>query len=602
MPHLMPLRSILRLLREQADRRTVACIFASLLLVAIGGALAALSPLALKHLVDALDPRAKPGTDPAMLAIAATYLLVVCGGRVTADLRPLLAGVIDQRLQAGLRQRFFEHVMRLPISYLLQRRSGELIHSLDLAAAGFQSVTNHLCSSLAPALIELLAMVVVLVGIGQPAIVGVFASTAILYLAIFSTGALRLSKHADQVSSASLAVYAHLSDSLANVETLRCFTAEKQAQTTLREANEALGSRWLMFNRLNVQVALAISTVFTVSLAACLWITTTAAAEGRMTTGSVVLASVYMLQMVRPLEVLGSVARDLARTIAFTRPLIDLLGEPMEPDGASAPTRQSSPSRGHQAAPSIRFENVRFGYDPSRPVIQGLSLQIRAGSTTAIVGPSGSGKSSLARLLLRLHSPQAGSILFDERPLSELSSTELRASIGLVPQEAALLHGSITNNVALGVPHASHADIEAAIQNAQLHDLVDALPLGCNTRVGDRGMQLSGGERQRVAIARAILRRPSIYLLDEPTSMLDSKTEAAVMQRLRQLTVGCTTVVIAHRLSTVMHADEIVVMDQGRVHARGRHDELLAQGGLYTQLWRRQTEGASPGSRGQPFG
>jgi ATP-binding cassette subfamily B protein len=221
-----------------------------------------------------------------------------------------------------------------------------------------------------------------------------------------------------------------------------------------------------------------------------------------------------------------------------------------------------------------------------------LDLDVPAGRTTAIVGRSGSGKSSLVRLLLRLYEPQAGRILLDGRSIESLQAAELRARIGLVPQDTSLLQASVSNNIALGLPEASHDDIERAARHAQVHGLIDALPHGYGTLLGDRGQTLSGGERQRLAIARAILRKPSLYVLDEPTSMLDAKTEAGILQSLRELTAGCTTLVIAHRLSTVMHADEIVVLDGGRVHERGNHTQLLAQNGLYAQLWRQQTDGA----------
>ncbi len=595
MSHLHTLRLALRLLREESDRQTWTRAGATLMLVAVSGTLAALSPLALKHLVDALDPTAQQGhpATHALLASAAAYLVVVCGGRLAADVRPLLADAIDQRLQAALRHRFLDHVLRLPMSYLLQQRSGQLIHSLDLAGAGFQSITSHITGSLVPAAIELVTMIVVLASIGQPELVGVFAITSVVYVTIHAMAAMRLTRHANDVSAASLTVYAHLSESVGHVETLRSFTAERQAQATLREASQQLVLRWLKFNRLNAIAALAISAAFTLSLAACLWIATSAAAQGRMTTGGVVLTSVYMLQMVRPLEVLGCAARDLSRALSFMRPLLDLLSQPVDPDGNATPTTRGDPCRDLHRAPSIRFENVHFGYARERPIFQGLSLEIQAGSTTAIVGPSGSGKSSLARLLMGLHSPQVGAILIDGHRIDEMPGVELRASIGLVPQDTALLHGSIASNIALGMAQSSPADVASAAREAQLHDLIGALPLGIETPVGERGLHLSGGERQRIAIARAVLRRPSLYVLDEPTSMLDSNTEAVVMGNMRHLTVGSTTLVIAHRLCTVMHADEIIVLDRGRVLARGRHDDLLAAGGLYARLWQQQTAGAA---------
>jgi ATP-binding cassette subfamily B protein len=330
--------------------------------------------------------------------------------------------------------------------------------------------------------------------------------------------------------------------------------------------------------------------VFAVALLACLTIAAEAVAKGQLSVGGFVLTSVYMLQLVRPLETLGMAARDLARAKGFMRPLIDILAEPPEAwtersDCAAAKWRAPA------SAPSIRFENVSFGYDSETPVIAGLDLEIPAGRTTAIVGRSGCGKSSLVRLLLRLHEPQEGRILIDGHPIESVPTAELRAMIGFVPQEAGLLQASVRNNIALGRPKATSQNIESATRRAQLHHLVDALPRGYDTPLGERGQTLSGGERQRLAIARAMLRKPLIYLLDEPTSMLDGRTEAAILPALRELTLECTTLVIAHRLSTIMDADQIVVLEDGRVQERGQHAELLARQGVYAQLWHQQTGG-----------
>jgi ABC-type multidrug transport system fused ATPase/permease subunit len=299
-----------------------------------------------------------------------------------------------------------------------------------------------------------------------------------------------------------------------------------------------------------------------------------------------------MLQMVRPIETLGMAARDLARALGYLQPLLSLLSEPpsIDPIGALADTPRGGTT--HSRAPAVRLENLHFGYDPNRPVIRGLDLEVPAGSTTAIVGRSGSGKSSLARLIMRLYSPQRGRILLDGRTIDSIDAAELRRTlIGLVPQETILLHDTIAENIALGTPTANRDDIRAAARGAQLEELIDALPDGLDTRVGERGSRLSGGERQRVGIARALLRRPGLYLLDEPTSMLDSKTELEIQKALRSLPTDATKIVIAHRLSTIVDADEIVVLDDGQVRERGSHRALLAKNGLYARMWHQQMAG-----------
>ncbi len=580
--------SAIRLLREATNRTACFNILATLLLVTAGGALAAGSPLALKALVDALTGVA-PGDD-GWLVPGALYLVALSGSRLASDLRPLPASKVEQQILAALRRRFIEHLLRLPMSYLIKRRSGELLHSVDLAAAGSQLIVSHVANSIAPVLVELAMMAAILSHLQQPSLVMLFTLTAVLYLAIFATGALKLKGRASAVSSASLEVHAQLNEGVTNVETLRCFGANDHAAAAVHETSSRLAASWLRFNRLTVQVSLAASALFALSLAACFAIAADAVAQGAMSVGGFVLASVYMLQMVHPLEVVGSAARDLSRALGFMRPLLDILAEPPETLGTSRAAPLPDALQAAEA-PALRLENLHFAYDPHRPVFQGLDLDIPAGRTTAIVGRSGSGKSSLVRLLLRLYVPQSGRILLAGEPIDALPIERLRALIGLVPQDAGLLHATAAANISLGLPDVDRRDIELAARTAQLHHLIEALPNGYDTMLGERSQTLSGGERQRLTIARALLRRPLIYLLDEPTSMLDSKTEAEIMLALRRITAGCTTIVIAHRLSTVMHADEIIVLDSGQVRERGRHSELLERNGLYAQLWRQQVAG-----------
>ena len=586
------IKQVARLLRSEADREILLLGLVTVLICIASGALGALSPLALKSVVDTLSLSQRTGTaipwSPA-LPVGMAYLLLLLFGRVLSDLRPLLSGTINQRLNSRLTQRFFDHVLRLPLGYLLKRRSGELLHSLDLASGGAQMIVAHLAGSLLPVAVEIITMIGVLIHLGHPALVGIFGAAALAYLAIFSTGARRMRRAARDVSAASLATHAELGDGLANVETLRYFAAEAQASHRLGAASVALERRWLRLNRLGFAIAIAASGVFALSMAAGLSIGGDAVAKSRMTMGGFVLITVYMLQMVRPLELLGTVAQDLARALGYLRPLLELLAEPLPAGSTGAPRGTPPIATGGRAAPTVRLEGLYFGYDADRPVLKDVNLEVPAGSTTAIVGRSGSGKSTLARLLLGLYTPQQGHILLDGHAIGTIDATELRGTlVGLVPQETALLHATIAANIALGAPSASREDIRRAACGAQLDALVDALPDGLDTPVGERGMQLSGGERQRVGIARALLRRPGLYVLDEPTSMLDTKTELEIQATLRSLSTGATVIVIAHRLSTIAGSDEIVVLDAGRIHERGDHRSLLARNGLYAQMWRQQ--------------
>lgn len=590
------LKEAVRLLGSESDRQMLRLGLATMLVVIAGGALSALSPLVLKSLVDAVT--ASRQTDAvtwlhSVVPYGGGYVLMLLGSRILADVRPLLNGTINQRLHTKLAQRFFDHVLRLPMGYLLKRRSGELQHSLDLGSAGAQLMISQLVCSLLPVLVELFTMISVLIHLGQPLLVAIFAIAALAYLAIFSTGASWMASAARDVSKSSLEMYAQLGDALCHVETLRCFSAEGHARWRLRSSSAMLEQRWMTLNRLNVLIALAASSTFAALMAACLFVGMDAVNKQAMTVGGFVLTTVYTLQIVRPLESLGTAARDLTRAQGYLRPLLDLLSEPLSEESVGAAADAPPAERKHGVPSSVRLENLHFGYDPARPVLRGVDIDVPAGSTTAIVGRSGSGKSSLARLLMRLYTPQQGRILLDGRAIESIGVAELRGVlVGLVAQETSLLHETIAENIALGAPATSRDDIRLAAHGAQLERLLDALPHGLDTAVGERGMRLSGGERQRVGIARALLRRPGLYVLDEPTSMLDSRTELEIQKALRALSAGATTIVIAHRLSTIVDADEIVVLDEGQVRERGNHRELLAKNGLYAQMWRQQMAGA----------
>lgn len=584
------LRPLVHLLLDATDRRLRLYIIGTGGVVILGGVMAALAPLALKHLVDA----AAGGVGNSTLSLtsvmipAGIYVAVLCGGRLVGDLRPVLVNEIEQRVAEALRRRFFEHVLRLPLANLLGRRSGELQHSLELGSTGAQLLLTHLISTCAPVAVELAVMTVILVQLRQPVLIALFGCTAIIYVAVFSLGSMRLARHVRAITTTSTAVQGQLADSLTNVETLRCFGAERVVEQALARASSHLVGAWRGYYRVSAGTTCVATMVFGISLTACLFVAAESVVSGSLSIGGLVLSSVYLLQMMRPLEILGSATRDLSRALGFVQPLLQVLREAAEPghDGVV-----STKPRLPRSAPAVRFEGLSFGYEPGQPVIRNLDLEIAAGSTTAIVGPSGSGKSSLIRLMLRLYEPQSGRILLNGCPIDALDIADLRSQIALVPQDTTLLHASIATNIALGSPDTAYADIARAAAAAQFQRVAESLPSQYETIVGERGLKLSGGERQRLAIARALLRQPILLLLDEPTSMLDGVTESEALQAIRKAAAGSTTLIVAHRLSTVMDADEIIVLDQGRIRERGKHMDLLAQRGLYAELWRRQIEG-----------
>ena len=599
------LPEVLRLLSAEADRVVVRRLGLTLLLVVGGSLLAAAAPLALKGLVDAVvagvaNPRVS--ANDTALGFGALYLLALCGGRLLLEIRPLLASGVEQRLYTRLRQRFFAHLLGLRLAFHLGRRTGALVHCLQQATTGYQLIIVHLIHTVVPVLIETGAVVVVLAHLGQPALVATFGFTAMAYVIIFGLGTARLTEQARAVTDASSNANTTLTDSLLNFETLKCFNAEPRALAQSAKDSDELEARWRVLHQRRAAVGVALTLAFTASTISSLVIATSAVSDGTLTIGGFVLANVYMLQVMRPLEMLAVAVRDMSQALAFIGPLLDLLREPTEvtaeippADGAALGGRTKDAGNRRRRAPSVHFCDVYFAYDAGQPVLQALELHIDAGRSVAIVGASGSGKSTLVRLLTRLYDPQVGRILLDDVPIDDLSAGELRAMIGWVPQDTVLFNDTIAVNIGIGKLDAQRCDIERAARIAQLHDFVSTLPAGYDTPVGERGLKLSGGERQRIAIARAVLKRPSIYVFDEATSMLDNQTEAAILDELRNVSAGCTTITIAHRLSTARRADEIVVVEDGRIAERGTHRSLLATGGAYARLWRAQGRGDADG-------
>ncbi len=572
------LRGILRLLAQESDRGIRLRLGAALGLAALGSLLAALAPLSLKQLIDSLGS-SHTGTTP--VAFAALYLAALWIGRLFADARPLLIGGAEQRLQARLSRRFFAHVLALPVTFHLERQTGALAHSLAQTSAGCQLLVANLLQAL-PIVIELVAVIAVLAHLDQPALVASFVASAGAYAITFGAGARRVKAGGRKVVTAGNAAYSVLADALINIETIKCFNAAPACNRRFAEATTTLQRSWLQLHRQRAGLGVAVSCIFGLSVAASLLIALHGVQRGSLTMGGFVLVTAYMLQMVRPVEMLGTALRDITQAIEFISPVLDILRIAPE---SQRPCTNDEPAKPAHVNSSLTLSNVHLSYGGGQAALDGLDLHVPEGASLAIVGPSGSGKTSVVKLLLRLLDPSAGCVMFGTTPLSGMDPMDVRAMVGVVPQDLVLLDDTIEANIRIGCQSATAAEIEEVARRARIDGFVESLPDRYATRVGERGLRLSGGQRQRIAIARALLRRPNIFVFDEATSALDLHTEEEILEDLRQVCRGSTTVIVTHRLSAARHADRIAVLERGRITDLGSHDELMRRGGTYARMW-----------------
>lgn len=570
----------LRLLKEETDRRLRAWIAVALFLVAAASALAALLPVLLKFIVDHLT-----ASDPAGgVYIAVGFIVAGYAGshwlsRSLGELRGFVVGRADQRLHRRLSVRMFKHVMTLPLSFHLDRKTGALSQTLANGLMGYRILLQHLVATVLPVILEIAMMSTVLVVLGQPLFLAIITATLVCYAMAFAVGAARLTNPARTVSAAHIDATALLTDSILNYETIKSFGAEPRIHERMEDAYARTEAHWAQFFSRKALNGVLVGTIFAVSLGVSVYAAAESVQQGRMSLGDFVLVNTYMLQIFRPMEMLGFAFRDIAQGMAFIEKLLDVLRQAPEP-AAHGDGRPLPPGEGE-----LIFDKVTFSYRHDQPVLTNLSFAVPAGRTVAIVGASGSGKSSIVRLVVRFYEPDSGRIVVDGVPVSETSARNLREVIAIVPQDTVLLNDTIAYNISVGHRDASMEQITKAARLAHIHDFIIARPDGYQTLVGERGLKLSGGEKQRIAIARAALRKPRIFVFDEATSSLDSKTEQQILRNLTEVSRGTTTLMIAHRLSTIVEADEILVLDRGEIVERGHHRELLQQGDLYRAMW-----------------
>ncbi len=557
-------------------------VVAAVVLVLAGKAATLLMPFAYKAVVDGMSAHRQLFGAVAMMVVA--YAVARFAGVLADNLRNALFEKVGQDAARRLAGKVFRHVHDLSLRFHLERRTGSLTKIVERGTKSIDMMLYFLLFNIGPTLIELTAACVIFfVKFGAGLVAATLAMIAI-YIVFTRRVTEWRSQLQRQMNDVDNKAIGRAVDSLLNYETVKYFGAEEREA---KRYDEAVGAFARATVRNEVSLAwlnIGQALITNLMMAGAMIFTVWGWSQGRFTPGDVVFINTMLLQLFRPLDMLGWVYRSIRQGLIDMEAMWDLLDTPAEindrPDAEPLAVTQGA----------VRFEGVHFGYEPDREILGGLDLDIPAGTSCAIVGPSGAGKSTIARLLYRFYDPTAGRILIDGQDIADVQQRSLRAAIGIVPQDTVLFNDTIGYNIAYGRGGSSQEEVEKAARGAAIDRFIAILPDHYDSIVGERGLKLSGGEKQRVAIARTLLKNPPILVLDEATSALDSRTEQAIQETLDRVAESRTTIMIAHRLSTIVDADQIAVLDEGRVAERGTHEELLDLGGLYAELWQRQAE------------
>lgn len=561
----------------------------ALLFLVVSKVVLLLVPYFFKYATEALDGSLQmPGWLPAVLV---SPFMLVLGYNVTRilqaglnQLRDALFAAVGQHAVRKLAHRTFVHMHELSLRFHLERRTGGLSRVIERGTKGIESIVRFTILNTAPTILEFaMTAIIVWVAYGWVYLVIIVATVGLYtWFTILASNwriSIRREMNASDTEANTRAI-----DSLLNFETVKYFGNEameaRRYDASMARYEKAAIKTWLSLGWLNFGQSL----IFGIGMAVLMLMSAQAVSAGTQTLGDFVFVNALLIQLSIPLNFIGSIYREVRQGLTDIEQMFDLLDVRQEIcDRANAPALRVDGAK-------LRFDNVVFAYDPARPILQGVSFDVPAGKTVAIVGPSGAGKSTLSRLLFRFYDVQSGAVLIDGQDVRDVTQESLRQVIGMVPQDTVLFNDTIEYNIRYGRPDASVEEVRHAAELAQIDSFINSLPEGYQSMVGERGLKLSGGEKQRIAIARTLLKSPPVLVLDEATSALDTATEQDIQHALDVVSRGRTTLVIAHRLSTVIKADEILVMKSGQVVERGTHWQLLAQGGLYTSMWERQRE------------
>ena len=548
-------------------------------------------PLLLKELIDAMTPQ-PTGVQVLLvvpLALLVGYGLLRLSVSGFTELRELVFAAATQGAARKIALQTFEHLHNLSLRFHLERQTGGMSRDIERGVRGIESLIAYSLYSIVPTLIEVV-LVLTILGMKFDKWYAIITLTALaLYIYFTVTVTEWRTQFRKQVNEFDSSAHTRAIDSLLNYETVKYFGNEAfEASRYDENLNKLRRARIKAQNSLSA-LNIGQQLIIAVALVAMLWRATEGVVQGRMSLGDLVMINAFMIQLYIPLNFLGVIYREIKQSLTDLDRMFMLLEKNREvADSASAQILTL------QTPAEVRFENVHFAYEADRPILHGISLTIPAGKTVAVVGPSGSGKSTLARLLFRCYDVQQGAIRIDGHELRQLTQDSVRRAIGIVPQDTVLFNDTVYYNIAYGNTSASRQQVEDAARSARIHDFIASTPAGYDTMVGERGLKLSGGEKQRVAIARTLLKNPSILIFDEATSALDSSNERAIQAELREAAQNKTTLVIAHRLSTVVDAHEIVVLEFGHIIERGTHAQLLAADGRYAQMWSLQQTQEEP--------